>query len=456
MAIHFSTSLSNTVKENRWSAEFYNPIFSIPKTSNLEWVRIGRILSFYQYGLSIKMNEEGNGIPIYRLNEIEDCFMSNDPIKYAKISDNEKRIFSLKKNDVLFCRTNGNINLVGRTGIFKEHKQIVFASYLVRVQTKPEQLLPEFLTIYLNSSIGKKQILRRAMPSNQVNVSAAELRRIFIPVVDLSFQKEIAFKLNESYKLKQESISLYSQAQSLLEKELGIDKIRFSITNHFNAKYNSTILFNRFDSEYYKPKYSQIKSLIRNYKYGFEPFLNKIFNISPNINPSSIPTEEFDYIELSNINGKLGIVDGSTKVLGLSAPSRAQRQVRTGDVIASSVVGSVDKSALISENENKFLASSGFFHLRSNEYSPQFLLVLMQSKILTEQLNQEATGGILSAVPNDKLKFIIVPIVPIVLQNAISDLILKSHSAYLGSKHLLSSAIKQVEELIETEAAKNN
>lgn len=455
MAVFNEIYLSQTISDNRLSADFYNPKYIKSLNKSFEWVKIGRILNKCQYGISIKMNESGIGYKIVRINELNNCFI-DEIKKFANISESEYNLFELKFNDVLFNRTN-SFDFVGRTSIVKDIESAVFASYLIRLVPNQDFILPEFLTLFLNTNYGIGQIKRRAMQSiNQSNVSASEVKQILIPLVDLPTQKRFAAILNESYRLKTESKSLFQQAQSLLEKELGLDKIKFASINHYQSSFNSTVFFNRFDSEYYSPKYSQIKDLIKNYKFGFESFLQKIINVSPNINPSSTPAEEFNYIELSNINSHLGIVEGSTKVFGSTAPSRAQREVKTGDVIASSVVGSIDKSALITELENKFLASSGFFHLRSNEYSPQYLLVLMQSKLMTEQLNQEATGGILSAVPNDKLKFIVVPNIPKKLQDEISDLVLKSHLAYRESKRLLSSAIKQVEDLIETEAAKNN
>ena len=97
------------------------------------------------------------------------------------------------------------------------------------------------------------------------------------------------------------------------------------------------------------------------------------------------------------------------QIKGIETPSRARRKVESGDVIASSVVGSVDKAAIISDAENCFLASTGFFHFRSLHYTPEFLLLLVKSTFFKEQLFQESTGGILSAVPESNLLHIILP-----------------------------------------------
>jgi len=449
MAVVMTTQLHETYIDNRWTSEFYNPSYKFNPNGKYEWTRIGRLLKKCQYGLSVQMNESGRGVKIYRLNEIENCFLNSDATKYAPVSDREGNDYSLCINDVLFCRTNGNINYVGRTGILKDPVNAVFASYLVRSQTNSNYLLPEFLTIYLNSKFGRKQIVRRAMFSNQVNVSAAELKKIPIPLIDIQVQQCIADMVNQSFELKSKGNNLYARAEQLLEQELGLDKIKFKNPISHEATFSEVTDFFRIDGEFFRPRYKQLRKAIKNYKGGWEPLKLNIQNLSPNFSPSKTPNQAFQYIELANINPQIGIANGYKAVLGKEAPSRAKRQVSTGDVIASAVVGSVDKAALISETENGSLASTGFFHFRSSTYSPEYLLILLRSPVVTDQLKQQATGGILSAVPDGNLRHMVIPVLPVSLQQQITDLVQESHSSFRESQSLLEQAKKRVEELIE-------
>lgn len=70
---------------------------------------------------------------------------------------------------------------------------------------------------------------------------------------------------------------------------------------------------------------------------------------------------EFKYVELSNINSANGLIDGYEIVLGKEAPSCARRFLKAGDVIVSSVEGSLDKVALVTKEQEGYLASTGFF-----------------------------------------------------------------------------------------------
>ena len=68
------------------------------------------------------------------------------------------------------------------------------------------------------------------------------------------------------------------------------------------------------------------------------------------------------------------------------------------------------------------------------------------------QFQQQATGGILSAVPDSRLKNIIVPKLQDKLKQKISDLVFQSHRAKKKSQELLDQAKARVEQLIEEAA----
>ena len=98
----FSSTLEN--KDFRIDSQFYTkePI----KNPVLIYEKIGNLLINAQYGISISMNEDGEGYPIYRMNEIHNMLCDIDVSKYAKISSSELQTFKLNDRDVLFNRTN--------------------------------------------------------------------------------------------------------------------------------------------------------------------------------------------------------------------------------------------------------------------------------------------------------------------------------------------------------------
>jgi len=453
MAAINQVMLSEAVHNNRFSAEFFDPQYVFKPSASSTWLPIGRILKKCEYGISISMNTEGDGYPIFRMNEIENCFALR-PEKFAAIPNFIFQQYKLNENDVLFNRTN-SFEFVGRTGIVKDQTDCTFASYLIRLVPDSNIILPEYLTIYLNTPFGIGQIKRRAMRSiNQANVSGAEVKKILIPIASVAEQQKVANDLNDAFSAARKGEQLYKDAQHLLESELGLDKLTFKRPVGYTARFSDTLTNGRFDADYYRPQFAAIQQTVKDYSNGYEPLISIAAALKPNIDPTKTPNQLYNYIELSNINPTLGTVDGFASMLGKDLPSRARRQVINGDVIASAVVGSVDKAAVIGAAQSGFIASTGFFHFRPIRVSSEYLLILVKSKCVRMQFQQQSTGGILSAVPDSRLKNIIVPKLPDKLQQKISYLVFQSHRAKKRSQELLDQAKARVEQLIEEAATR--
>lgn len=181
--VKLSECLGN--KDFRIDSSFYTAIPFV--NPNLEYRPIGKCLHSTQYGISISMNEDGKGFPIYRMNEIHNLLCDLDVSKFADISSEELLTFELRDRDVLFNRTN-SYEWVGRTGIYYNNDDIhrIFASYLVRLTPDTSIILPEYLTTFLNTKFGIADIRRRARQSiNQTNVNPEEVKEIKIPILDM-------------------------------------------------------------------------------------------------------------------------------------------------------------------------------------------------------------------------------------------------------------------------------
>jgi type I restriction enzyme, S subunit len=110
---------------------------------------LGDFLTESQYGLSVKGGPEGR-CPILRMTNRVDGRINCKKLQYADVTDKQLRSHRVERGDLLFNRTN-SLELVGRTAIFDLPGHYVFASYLIRLRTKPDKLDPEFLNFYLGS-----------------------------------------------------------------------------------------------------------------------------------------------------------------------------------------------------------------------------------------------------------------------------------------------------------------
>jgi type I restriction enzyme M protein len=103
-AVEINLSKTTENKDFRIDSPFYTT--KLERNNTLKYEKIGNCLHNSQYGISVSMNEEGNGYPIYRMNEIHNMMCDVAVDKYAKMSDVDFEMFKLNNGDVLFNRTN--------------------------------------------------------------------------------------------------------------------------------------------------------------------------------------------------------------------------------------------------------------------------------------------------------------------------------------------------------------
>lgn len=441
----FSETIKN--KDFRIDSQFYTqaPI----KNPFLKYKKIGDVLLASQYGISIEMNEDGRGYPIYRMNELHNMLCDIDVNKFADISQEEYKRFALKDRDVLFNRTN-SFEWVGRTGVYYQNDSVerTFASYLVRFNPIESEIFPEYLCAFLNTKEGVRDIKRRARQSiNQTNVNPEEVKEIEIPILDKNFQLQIKehFEIANSYRLRAQT--LYKDAENMLLDELGLKGWQPN-NNPVNIKHlkESFLASGRFDAEYYQSKYEDYTSFIRNYMNGADALGNICTLNEKNFNP--VDNSEYKYIELSNI-GNSGEITGCTTSIGAELPSRARRLVRTNDVIVSSIEGSLQSVALVTEEYDKSICSTGFYVVKSDTINPETLLVLFKSEPMQNLLKQGCSGTILTAIGRNEFQSIVMPKIKNEVQTEIAECVKKSISLRNEAKRLLEEAKMMVEKEIE-------
>jgi restriction endonuclease S subunit len=451
MAVISIEKLSGTGNHCRLDAEFYQPQYFIDFSKG-NWKPMKKFLDICQYGISQAMIEEPKGYPIFRMDDIKDCFLLDDEVKYIEIPEQVFKQFKLEINDILFNRVNAE-EFVGRTGIFKLRGDYVFASYLIRLRVKPNsEILPDYLNIFLNTKFGKKQIRRFARRAvNQANINAEELKNFRVAIIPLEIQEQIRQLSNEAWSHIELSKSLYTNAEKLLLEELGLVNFRLRYELSYTANLSKAFEAHRIDAEHFQPAYDEVIRRILDFENGHTQLLSYAENINPDFDPTKYPDKTFSYVELADIDTSIGVINSTSEIKGEQAPSRARRILRKDDVIVSSVEGSLEKVALVSKEYEGSLASTGFFQLRPRKILPEVLLVLSKSTVLQIQLKKACAGTILTAVPNESLKKTLIPILPNEFQQKIASLVRQSHEARRKAKELLDEAKRKVEKAIEKE-----
>ena len=160
------------------------------------------------------------------------------------------------------------------------------------------------------------------------------------------------------------------------------------------------------------------------------------------------PEMEYKYIELANI-GRDGEINDCMVERGQDSPSRARCKVNTGDVIASSIEGSLESIALITEEYDNALCSTGFHVINSDVLNSETLLVLLKSSVGQLQLKKGCSGTILTAINREEFDRIVVPFIKADKPSEIQQKIIESFNLRKHAKDLLECAKRAVEIAIE-------
>lgn len=392
--------------------------------------------------------EEGikNGYPIFlQATDIQTPFINTDDLCYVHEADWDRyKKGRIKKGEILI-EVKGKAEKVAIVPDDFPQKVLVTGSlYKLSVNKRINKY---FLLVYLVSKYG--EAFKNRFKSNLLVsfINKKDLFRIPIPKLDKKFQEKIGNILKTTFYLNKMRLSSYNDANSVLRQDINVNGFNYS-SNNINVKSSSDSFqtSGRLDSEYYLPMYESYNKFITECKNG----ASKI-NIVCHVKSEKYKPEDdrtYKYIELANI-GSSGEITGCTQELGKNLPTRARRQVNTGDVIISSIEGSLESCAIIPEEYDGALCSTGFYVLKSDKINSETLLVLFKSELMQQILKRNCTGTILTSLNKKDFEKIKIPIIERNIQQIVKEKITESFSQRNQSKSLLETAKQAVEIAIE-------
>ena len=206
---------------------------SPPDTSSLPelpegwvWATVAQLLARSEYGTSVKCSYESDGLPVLRIPNIVAGDLDLIDIKYATRPVPIDSETALAKGDVLMCRTNGSVSLVGKAAVVDTELEPYhgFASYLLRFRLIEAEIMPKWFHIYATSQSGRDFIEQNAASSaGQNNVSLSLIHTMPTPLPPLAEQRRIVAEVERR-------MSVIQQAEAAVEANLArAERLRQSI-----------------------------------------------------------------------------------------------------------------------------------------------------------------------------------------------------------------------------------
>jgi type I restriction enzyme S subunit len=186
---------------------------------------LGELATESRYGTSTKCMELDAGTPVIRIPNLIDGRIDLRDEKRAS-SRIDLSALMVEEGDVLFVRTNGSKDLIGRTAVVQEGVEASFASYLIRFRFDKSKVRPQWVHNSLGGPTHRQQIQQLAASSaGQFNLGLRKLDSLQISVPSLGIQDKILAELERLQSVEK------TAELSISDSKLRLQSVRRSLLN---------------------------------------------------------------------------------------------------------------------------------------------------------------------------------------------------------------------------------
>ncbi len=213
-------TLGDTFKTSaRLDSEYYHPKYDalFDFLSKHKTVSLGGSQGLVSIKKSIEPGSEAyleEGIPFVRVSDVDKYEISTPSIMISKdIVSNIEELYPRK--DTILLSKDGSIGIAYK---LERDMEAVTSGALLHLTVKDiDMILPDYLTLVLNSPIVQLQAERDCSGAIIQHWKPSDIEKVLIPILDMSVQKEIASKVQESFRLREESKRLLNLAIKTVE-----------------------------------------------------------------------------------------------------------------------------------------------------------------------------------------------------------------------------------------------
>lgn len=440
------------LEARRIDAEYYKPEYlEIERiiTSNI-FKNLEEITNKIDVGFVGSMTKEycENGILLLQTKNIEEFSINLSQTTFINERfHNILKKSTIKYGDILIARSGS----FGKASIYMEN-EVCNSSDIIIVEGNNNYINNFYLVAFLNSSYGVGQLMKFASGGLQGHVNLTILESLKIPILSQPFQLKIEEIVKSAHKKQSESKQLYKEAEEILLDELGLLNYEVKHSLWFTSTKKEIDNANRYDSEYYQPKYEEIIKKIEDYEGGWD-YAGKIVNWKKGI---EVGTEAYtetgkDFVRVSDfsING----ISETNRKISESAFVELQKnfQPKKGEILFTKD-GTIGISYVLKEDV-KGVLSGAFLRLTLNDkyhdFEKECLSLIFNSIICKMQVEKLSGGALIDHLKPSDFETFKIPLIKPEIQKKIAEKIQESHKLRKDSKELLELAKRAVEIAIE-------
>ena len=207
------------LKCGRLDAEYYQPKFDtlFDELKKFSTKRLGGNAGIVSIKKSIEPGTDAYkdvGIPFVRVSDISKYEMTSPEIHLSPdIVEDVEALFP-KKNTILFSK-DGSVGIAYK---LERDENIITSSALLHLTIKnTSEVLPDYLTLVLNSPVVQMQAERDTNGAIIQHWKLSEIENVIIPILDMDKQKELSVMIQKSFALRCQSKQLLKYAKQAVE-----------------------------------------------------------------------------------------------------------------------------------------------------------------------------------------------------------------------------------------------
>lgn len=210
-------SFSAVQSTGRLDSEYYQPKYDelFEHLAKYKCTKLGDIVAIKK---SIEPGSDSyieEGIPFIRVSDVNKFEIGKTDLH---LSPKEFNIEVLRphKDTIIFSK-DGSIGIAYKC---EKDLDIITSGALLHLDIRNENILPDYLTLILNSIVTQLQAERDSNGAIIQHWKLDDIKKIIVPVLPMQIQSLIAEKVQKSFALRKQSKRLLEQAKRMVEEEI--------------------------------------------------------------------------------------------------------------------------------------------------------------------------------------------------------------------------------------------
>jgi restriction endonuclease S subunit len=206
----------------RLDAEYYQPKYEEIEhcIKKLPFDIVENICSHINYGTvpTSPYSESSEGCPYIKGMNLKNLKITGKLDRITNTEDLHDKFYT-KEGDIVISQ----MGTVGDVGVIsKEEENFLFASFTIRIRIKDkDKYNPYYVGLYIQNIAKEWYLLRNiAQASVRQNTDLPTIKNMYIPLIDVEIQCQIAELITQSFSLRRESERLLEDAKEMVEREI--------------------------------------------------------------------------------------------------------------------------------------------------------------------------------------------------------------------------------------------